>query len=459
MKSIYFKTPTLLSYLDLMTMGGSEKAGDDTKIGHFSSGLKMAMAIAHRNGVDLSVKVYDTEYSDNFERKRETYYSVGTFTQYCEQTNKEKELLQIFKNVKSENFNSGNCSDYGGGEYPEEIIQTGFSTKLGIDWQLYMLLREVYSNMIDEGGEYSETIFENVPYGSVVKLSFDENSEFSEIWNNRHIYINEKEPLYKISSSVDVLHNTENYLRIYKQNILVYSDTSRPSRFAYNIHFGIIDEKRILSNIYSVESEIVSAIQYTKNEDYLKAIISPCFKSSDKEFLSNMSAYGTSSELINKAVTDVWEEFGEVNSYDWLIDMVKKRKDCKIGGKKIRTISDAIYAYSDTVTVETTPNTFSTPEIIETEYDGVLTDPFVAEIKRYYNFTLDVEVKKAKLKGSKVIADKFANCLIIDEEFDLKMDFPEFIIQYIDLIKKEGNVVANLGIYICELLKINSIIN
>ena len=453
MKSIYFKTPTLLSYLDLMTMGGSEKADDDTKIGHFSSGLKMSMAIAHRNNVELSVRVYDNEYSDNYDRKRETLYSIGTFIQDCEQTGKNKELLQIYKNVKSENFHSGMSCDYGGGEYPEEIIQTGFSTKLGIDWKLWMLLREVYSNMIDENGEYSETPFENVSYGSVVKLSFSNDSEFSDIWDNRHLYINEKEPLFKLSNTVDVLENEEGFLRLYKQNILVYKDEKRPSKYAYNIHFGTIDERRILSNVYSVESEIISAIQYTKNEEYLRNIITSDFTTQQGEFLSSMSVYGTASELIHKIATEVYEEFEEVKSYNWLLDTVKKRKDCKIGGKKITTISDAIFAYSSTVTVETTPNSFSTPEIIETENDGILTDPFISEIRKYYNFNLNVEVKKAKLKGSKVVADRYSNCLIIDDSFDLQNDFSEFIIQYIYLTKKEGNVVGNLGKYICVLLK------
>jgi hypothetical protein len=437
-----------------MTMGGSEKADDDTKIGHFSSGLKMSMAIAHRNNVELSVKVYDTDYSDSYDRKRETLYSVGTFIQDCKQTGKNKELLQIYKNVKSENFHSGNCSDYGGGEYPEEIIQTGFSTKLGIDWKLWMLLREVYSNMIDEGGEYSETPFGKMSYGSVVELSFEDDCEFSDIWDNRHLYINEKAPLFKLSNSVDVLENEEGYLRLYKQNILVYKDEKRPSKYAYNIHFGTIDERRILSDVYSVESQIISAIQYTENEEYLRTIITSDFSTQKGEFLSNMSVYGTSNELIHKIASEVYEEFGEVKSYDWLLDTVKKRKDCRIGGKKIRTISDAIFAYSDTVTVETTPNSFSTPETIETESDGMLTDPFINDIKKYYNFKLDVEVKKAKLKGSKVIADKFANCLIIDDNFDLQNDFHEFIIQYIDLTQKDGNVVTNLGKYICKILKV-----
>jgi len=309
----------------------------------------------------------------------------------------------------------------------------------------------VYSNMVDEGGKYYEDIYPNTKYGTVVSLSFEDDNEFAEIWNNRHLYINEKEPLYSISNSVDVLENEESYLRIYKQNILVYKDENIPSRFAYNIKFGQIDEKRILSDLYSVEGEIVQAIRYSKNEEFLRGIITPYFKCEEKEFLSDRGAYGTASDLIHDIAFEVYEEFGEVGSYNWLIDTIKERKDCKIAGKKIKSVGDSVWAYSNTVEIQSAPETFSTPEVIETE-EETFEDSFVVQIRKYYNFELDVEVKIAKLKGSKVIADKYCNCLIIDETFDLQIDFPEFIVQYIDLIK-QGNVVKNLSLFICELLK------
>ncbi len=56
--------------------------------------------------------------------------------------------------------------------------------------------------------------------------------------------------------------------------------------------------------------------------------------------------------------------------------------------------------------------------------------------------------------GRKVIADKHAKCLIIDEEFDVEntIDMSAFIVEYIDLTTK-GNVVENLGNYILKLIK------
>lgn len=422
MKNIYFYSPTLLSPLDLTTIGGSEKAGDDSKYGKFSSGLKYATALFLRSKVEMSIQVIDD--------LSETNYTVSTYTKNCTQTDKVKELIKFCANGVD--------------------IETGFSPKLGVDWALWMALREIYSNMVDEGGWWSESPIPTFQYGTVTILSFDEDNPFYEIWQNKHLYINEIEPLFEISSKVDVLDNSEGFLRIYKQNILVYSDEKRPSRYAYNIKFGEIDERRILSNIYSVESEIINAIRYTNNEEFLRTIITKDFKSQENEFITGQTVYGEAMDLAHNIAKEVFEEYGEVRSYSWMMSSITKRKDCGIVGRVIKSVGDSLWTYSTDVKVMSAPQTFSEPdiEVEEVTYQST----FSAEIAKLYNFKLDCEVKKANLKGSTVIADKFNKCLIIDESFDLEKDFSAFIVEYLDLTR-EGNVVKNLGEYITEILK------
>lgn len=447
---IYFYTPTLISHIDLMSMGGSEKAEDETKLGRYCSGLKHAIALFLRNNVDMSIKVLDSTYYENFDRERKTYYNFNKYVAYCEQTGKEKELIQINKDVNLESFFSVHCEDLGGGDLETEIIETGFSTALGIDWELYMGLREIYSNMVDESGYYSTEEDLTFKYGTVVKLKFKDDSEFYNIWQNRHLYINEKEPLFKVSDKVEILENPEEYLRIYKQNILVYEDRKKVSRFAFNVKLGEIDEKRILSNIYDVEGSICNAIMYSSNEDFLRQIITSDFKVSENEFLTDRGTYAAASDLLHKIALEVQEEFGEVNSYSWLMDKIKSMKDCKIAGKTLSNIGDHVWSYSGKVTVDTTPEPYAEPAIIIEDVEYVC--PFSAEIKKYYKFDLDVEVKKAKLRGSKVIADKYEKCLIIDESFNVEEDFYLFLVQYLDLTKT-GNIINNLSHYICDLIK------
>jgi hypothetical protein len=430
---VHFVTPTKLSILDISSMGDSSKRGDDTTIGQFDSGLKYAIALLLRDNVKIKIDIHNNGELENT-------FTFGQKNIEDSQTGKDKNLITIF--------------DINGVE-----TVTGFAFNLGYNWKNWMSYREIMSNVLDEKGfAYDSTQWKQFPdsieyngTNTVITLDFDENSEFFEVWQNRHLYMNFEKPLFKVSNSVECLENKENYLRIYKQNILVYEDKDRPSRFAWNIKFGDIDERRILNNVYSVEQSISLAIQDTDNEEFLRTIITKDFKTEEKEFLSSNCSYSDwISEAVKKITTEIYEEFGEVSSYDWLIDKVRKQKDCKIGGKKIKTIEDSLWSYSSEVTVETEPQTFSEPSIIVDEVEYVT--PFALEIKKHYNFKLDVEIKIAKLKGSKVVADKYEKCLIIDENFDIQKDFHTFVVEYIDLTRP-GNVVENLGKYICELIK------
>lgn len=430
---VHFITPTLISRLDISSMGDSCKRGNSSTIGQFDSGLKFAVALLLRNNVNIKINTYDNNGILNV-------FTFSTSLKQCPNTPKKKELIDI------------NFIDYS--DDTSGIIETGFALQMGYNWELWMSLRELWSNMLDEKGSVVEEESDfTITYGTVITLEFSEDNEFYNIWQNKHLYINQQEPLFKVSDSVEALKNEEGYLRIYKQNILVYENKEKPSRFAWNIRFGEIDERRILNNLYSIEQSISYAIQDTKNEEFLREIVKPIFEVKDKEFLSSNTHYSDwVSDTVKKVVHEVYEEFGEVNSYDWLIDKVKKQKDCKIAGKKIKTIEDSLWSYSSEVTIESKPITTHTQFPLTPDECFEEISPLQKEINKYYNFKLDVEVKTAKLKGSKVVADKYEKCIIIDESFDIKEDFHIFVVEYLDLTQ-EGNVITNLSKYICNLIK------
>ncbi len=304
---IDFITPTKLSLIDIISMGDSSKRNDPTTIGQFDSGLKYAIALLLRNNVDIEINVYDNDVVETFR--------FDTFTEKCESTDKEKELIGVTKST----FTGYTTSD--------EYHKTGFAKQLGYNWELWMAFRELYSNMLDEKG-YLIDDNDDIPInnGTTITLEFDESNPFYEIYQNKHLYINTSNRLFSLSPSIDILRNDENYLRIYKQNVLVYIDKNKPSLYAYNIRFGEIDERRILNNLYSIEHSIIDAIATTKNEDYLRTIIKHDIEFDKNEFLSDLVAYQTCNDLINKIVTDVYNEYGEVKSYSWILDLVKKKR-------------------------------------------------------------------------------------------------------------------------------------
>jgi hypothetical protein len=161
----------------------------------------------------------------------------------------------------------------------------------------------------------------------------------------------------------------------------------------------------------------------------------------EDEFLNDMDYYGTAGETAHKIAQEVYSQYGDIHTYGWLTKAIKERKDCAIPGKIIKTIEDSLWTYSEKVSVE------SNPQPIQKE------TVFQEKVKQFYNFSVEVDVKVAQLKGSKVVADKYEKCIIIDRDFDIEKDMPEFIVQYIDLTQ-EGNVVKNMSVYICNLLKI-----
>lgn len=451
MRQVHFITPTKLSLLDISSMGDSKKRDDPTTLGVFDSGFKYSIALLLRDGVDIKVDVFGGKEDrgiweeDSWEEGFTETFTFGTYMERCGSTGKEKELINITVDTV---YHGGAPQSQHEMREPtaphSSTVKTGFAKALGFNWELWMALREIWSNMLDEKGEVSEESKE-IEEGTIITLTFDESNEFYKVWENKHLYINQKEPLHKISNKVEALENEEGYLRIYKQNILVYTDKNIPSRFAYNILFGRIDERRILSDIYSVEGIIMDAIRYTKNEEYLREILLPVFHKQEKEFLSTRSNYYTATDLVHDIAYEVYEEHGQVDSYEWLIESIKKRKDCKIGGKKIQSVEDSLWGYTKTVSIESKPQEYPlTPD--------EAFSPLQAEINKLYNFELNVEVKRATLKGSKVIADKFEKCLIVDEDFSVENDMADFIVEYLDLTE-EGNVIENLAKYILKLIK------
>lgn len=418
---VHFVTPSRISLINLTTIGDSEKREDPTKIGQFSSGQAYCTALLLRDGVKFNIGVYNTENSKEL-------ISYSTTNKVCESTGKSKEIIVLHHQEEG-------CS--------EQKIETAFALNLGYNWEIWMALRELWSNMLDEGGYVIEgELEEAVDYGTVMTLEFDESNEFYGVWKNKHLYINLSEPLFKLGWNVQALENKEGFLRIYKNNILVYKDEEVLSKYAWNMHQCEIDERRVLLNISSVKGDIVSSISQTENESFLKTIISNDFKISKEDFLYVGSLYYSSvSETVNRIASEVYAEFGNVETYDWLLTKIKERPDSKVGTKIIQTIEDSLWGYSTKVHIESAPK-----EIEEKEFS------FKDEVKKIFNFEVDVDVKTAKLKGSKVVADRFENCLVISEDFDIENDFNLFIVEYLTL-KEKGNIVANLSNYICKLIK------
>lgn len=441
MVSIFFVTPTQLSFIDLITMGDSEKMEDSSTIGQFGSGLKYAIALLLRNNVQLNFRVKGNTYIGGRNRDYEEIFTPHTYLKEDEFTGKSKELIGFNVSREFESFNSIHSEDIFECVI-DENYETGFALQLGYNWELWMALREIYSNMLDEKGRYFEnSISEPSNYGTFIELKFEENSEFNEIWKNRHNFIKEDRWTWELPNGIKLCDNSDKWLKIYKNNIVIYEDRDCQTNFSFQDNSAEIDERRLINNVYSTFNKIASGIAGSFDKSLLKIIVSNSLE--EDEFLSKRSALSEweyVSDEVFEVIDEIVSEYGDFKTYDFLYRRLVKDSRYKHSGRVLNTISTSLY-YSKDVIIESVPEVTPT---LKTKKD---------EIVSKYNIDLsDIEVKESILIGNSCVADKFNKVIIISNEFDIEKQMSEFIVQYYSILYND-NIIKLLSNELERLLR------
>lgn len=417
--TLEFVTPTKLSLLDITTMGDSEKLSDISKIGTFGSGLKYAIALLLRNDVHIHIFVHDPE---NVE--------IYTFqSHHITDGSKAKNVIAIRKETKS--ISTGLC-------YDVENIITGFALQLGYNWDLWMAFRELASNTIDEGGYMATGRVKSIyPEGTTVMLDFPDGSDFHNIWENRSLYVNQGQSKYTLKN-VDVLDNPDGFLKIYKQDILVHSNEDVCSKWAYNIHFGELDERRTLLNVDDVKTKICYAIAQSTDPVFIAELISTKDHFECEDFIWDCySVYDVSSAIVKRA-----HDVVDFHTLPWINKLIRKKPDCQLPGREVTTLQDSMWASCKSIKIESIPQA---PPKELTFRDKVL---------QHYKFDIgELEIKVADMIGGKCFADKYNKCLIISNDFNIQEDMPEFVIQYFDYIRdRRESLLTIISNEYCKLI-------
>lgn len=119
--SIFFSNPGHMDILAATTLGVNAKT-NDSPIGYFGTGLKYAIATLLRNGHVIRISIGKTLHTFSASPME----SRGTTF----------EIVEMMINGK-------------------ERRTLGFTTALGKNWGIREAYREIYSNMLDEGGEFT----------------------------------------------------------------------------------------------------------------------------------------------------------------------------------------------------------------------------------------------------------------------------------------------------------------
>ncbi len=188
-------------------MGGTTKSGNSYKIGRFGTGLKYSLSFLIRNNIDFKIFVGEKEIP--IETKSEVIQGTDF------------EILYI------------------DGE------RSSISSSMGLDWEAWMIVREIWCNALDEGGSLRE-ITENVT-GEKGKTTFylQNTSDIKQVtdkWSD--YFIHDMKPIYENKENDFAIYPASDILKIYKQGVLIHQDKSHKSVFSYDIKTAPINELR-----------------------------------------------------------------------------------------------------------------------------------------------------------------------------------------------------------------------
>lgn len=240
-------------------MGGTTKSNNEYKIGQFGTGLKYTLAFLFRN--NLAFKIFTGETPANMTIQTET--------------------------IKEEKFDiiciNGN--------------RTSITTKMGLEWKAWMIIRELWCNALDEGGQIKEEVFVedmNTIKGEAGKTTFyiqitEEIKTVLDNWNN--FFVHDQEPLFS-NDNVAIYSGGES-LRIYKQGVLVKSLKGKKSLFSYDYKSATINELREFNgSVTYIVFECLRAMDVRLITHFLEHITEEHYEGSSEMDYSWYSAFG-----------------------------------------------------------------------------------------------------------------------------------------------------------------------
>jgi len=212
-------------------LGASSKRNDSTKIGYFGTGLKYALAVLLREGVDFKV------FSGNKE------VSIGT--------RKTKFLDQVVTVITVN------------GE------KTSITIEAGIDWELWFAIREIYSNNLDEAGTMKlvQTI---EPTRGFTKIYIKQDEKLRDLTDNWSSYFSNTRAVISGDDEYKVLQkNNKKNLTVFRRGIKAYSNRTE-SVFDYDINKLKINESRVATHDFEARQRCAEALALCTSTDALQ---------------------------------------------------------------------------------------------------------------------------------------------------------------------------------------------
>ena len=206
-------------------MGGTTKSNDEFKIGQFGTGLKYAMAFMLRNNIDFRIFIDE----------------------------KEIKLSTVQETIRDTVF---------------EIIfidgeRTSITTNMGLDWEAWMIIRELWCNALDEIDPNFSIVDIITPSKGLTEYYIQLVPDIKEVFDNwTKYFIHCEIPL--MDTEEFAIYKGGDSLRCYKNGVLIKEITGQKAIFSYDFKNTPLNELREMR--YSPGTEICDVIPHLNKE-------------------------------------------------------------------------------------------------------------------------------------------------------------------------------------------------
>lgn len=255
--TIIFTTPGILHPESWSIMGINAKPDNDSPIGMFGTGSKMALAVLMRENATVSIITPDGK------------YEFGTIT----------------KHFRGKTFDVVTCNHQ----------QLGFTTELGKQWTLENAYRELVSNTMDESGEWGKH-----PVSIQDSTIYVTHKEFAECYDNHEsIFVGSRIPI----ASSDKLNIYKGEGKIFYRGVKV--GFIEEAMYSYEVLDDVkLTEDRTIYNIYDVYRAIERGIEKLTDKSILRRL----FTAKKPNWEADRSYYETWGLSMKEVVAEIWEE-------------------------------------------------------------------------------------------------------------------------------------------------------
>ena len=228
---ITFRNKGLIEKSAITVMGVSSKDGA-RPIGYFGTGLKYAISVILRLGGEITIW-----------RGHEPLIFTKESTR-----------------IRNDDFDIVHMND----------CALGFTTHLGVNWEVWQAFRELYCNTLDEGGMTTD-MADVPPTDDHTTICVDGLPGFEQAYRERGQIVLQSKPLF-VAGQIEVHPGSSQY--VYYRGIRA-GQLNDPSPFTYNlVGTHQLTEDRTLKYTFMIDAAICQAVLHSSDPAFLEAWLS-----------------------------------------------------------------------------------------------------------------------------------------------------------------------------------------